>query len=97
MDQAEQPECMTLDHEPGMCMTLRKCHPILFGDNGELRNPSLAEDYSQNVDTCGAPVNNGVDDEPVINEDEMGDVDEELIRSAVPIANKGKRQLHRKI
>lgn len=45
---------MTLDHEPGMCITLRRCHPILFGENGELRNPSLAQDYIQNIDACGS-------------------------------------------
>ncbi|CAL8143253.1 unnamed protein product [Orchesella dallaii] len=68
LDQPDRPECMTLDHEPGVCITLRRCHPILFSENGELRNPSLAQDYSQSVDACVAQ--NAVDDEPV-NFDEM--------------------------
>ncbi len=61
-EQADNTECITLDHEPGACVTLRRCHPILFADNGDLRNPSLAQDYSQSVDVCGREQNT-VDDE----------------------------------
>ncbi|ODN01385.1 hypothetical protein Ocin01_05306, partial [Orchesella cincta] len=64
LDQPDRAECMTLDQEPGICVTLRRCHPILFSDNGELRNPSLAQDYSQSVDACVSQ--NAVDDEPVM-------------------------------
>lgn len=63
LEQPDNTECMTLDQEPGVCVTLRRCHPILFGDNGEVRNPSLAHEYSQNVDACGSL--NALEDEPV--------------------------------
>lgn len=62
VEQPDNTECITLDQEPGACVTLRRCHPILFADNGDLRNPSLAQDYSQSVDICGREQNTSDDD-----------------------------------
>lgn len=85
LDETEtsRPECMTVDQEPGVCVTLRRCHPILFGANGELRHASLAEEFSQNVDSC---VNTVEDNKPM---PAMDQEDDDIVRSIPAEIGKG--------
>jgi hypothetical protein len=49
----EKVECITEDGQPGECVTMIRCHPILFSEKGQVRNAGLAITYAQTpTDTC---------------------------------------------
>ena len=47
-------ECTTQEGEAGQCLSLRRCHPILFSDDGEVRNSDLALTYAQIGGFCSS-------------------------------------------